>query len=60
MFIANLTIITANLALARSVNYDRKVRYKLKRTLMIVYYVPKPFTVQATGQTSLYNNLFFS
>jgi hypothetical protein len=53
-------MIVANLALARSVNYDRKVRYKLKCTLMILYYVPKPFTVQATGQTSLYNNFFFS
>ncbi len=34
-------MIVANLALARSVNYDRKVRCKLKRTFMIVNYDPK-------------------
>ncbi len=49
--VANLTMIVANLALARSVNYDHKVRCKLKRTLKIVYYNPKPFIVQAPGVT---------
>jgi hypothetical protein len=49
MIVANLTAIIANLALARSVNYDRKVCCKLKRTFMIVNYNPKPFIVQATG-----------
>jgi hypothetical protein len=47
--VANLTTIVANLALARSINYDRKVRCKLKRTFMIVNYDPKPFILQATG-----------
>ncbi len=47
--IANLTMIIANLALARSVNYDCKVCCKLKCTFMIVNYSPKPFTVQVTG-----------
>ncbi len=42
-------MIIANLALARSINYDRKVRCKMKCTLMIVNYDPKPFIVQATG-----------
>ncbi len=46
--VANLTMIVANLALARSVNYDRKVHCKLKCTFMIVNYNPKPFIVQAT------------
>ncbi len=46
--VANLTTIIANLALARSVNYDHKLRCKLKHTFMIVNYDPKPFTVQAT------------
>ncbi len=46
---ANLTTIVANLALARSINYDHKVRCKLKRTFMIVNYNPKPFIVQNTG-----------
>jgi len=46
--IANLTMIVAKLALARSVSYNRKVRCKLKRTFMIVNYDPKPFTAQAT------------
>ncbi len=50
MIVANLTTIVASLALARSVNYDCKVRCKLKRTLMIVNYDPKPFIVQATGR----------
>ncbi len=49
MIVANLTMIIATLALARSVNYDRKVSCKLKHTFMIVNYDPKPFTVQATG-----------
>ncbi len=48
MIIANLTMIVANLALARSVNYDRKVRCKLKHTFTIVNYNPKPFIVQST------------
>jgi hypothetical protein len=43
------TMIVANLALARSINYDRKVRCKLKRTFKIVNYNPKHFIVQATG-----------
>jgi hypothetical protein len=33
--IANLTMIVANLALARSINYDRKVCCKLKCTFKI-------------------------
>ncbi len=49
MIITNLTIIVANLALARSINYDQKVCCKLKRTFTIVNYDPKPFIVQATG-----------
>jgi len=47
--VANLTTIVANLALARIVNYDHKVRCKLKRTFTIVNYDPKLFIVQATG-----------
>jgi hypothetical protein len=35
------TMIVANLSLARSVNYDCKVRCKLKRTFTIVNYDPK-------------------
>ncbi len=46
--VTNLTMIVANLALARSLNYDRKVRCKLKRTFTIINYDPKPFIVQAT------------
>jgi len=46
--VANSTMIVANLALARSVNYNHKVCCKLKRTFMIVNYDPKPFIVQAT------------
>ncbi len=49
MIVANLTTIIANLALARSVNYDREVCCKLKCTFTIVNYDPKPFIVQATG-----------
>ncbi len=49
--IVNLTMIVANLALARSVNYDHKVCCKLKHTFTIVNYNPKPFIVQATGLT---------
>ncbi len=45
--VANLTTIIANLALARRLNYDRKVRGKLKCTFTIVNYDPKPFIVQA-------------
>ncbi len=48
MIVANLTMTIANLALARSVNYDRKVCCKLKHTFTIVNYDPKPFIVQAT------------
>ncbi len=44
--VANLTMIIANLALARSINYDHKVCCKLKRTFTIVNYGPKPFIVQ--------------
>ncbi len=47
--VANLTMVIANLALARSVNNDHKVRCKLKRTFTIINYNPKPFIVQATG-----------
>jgi hypothetical protein len=47
--VANLTTIIGNLALARSVNYNHKVHWKLKRTLMIINYNPKPFIVLATG-----------
>ena len=36
MIVANLITIVANLALARSVNYDRKVRCKLKCTFTIL------------------------
>jgi len=46
-------MIVANLTLARGVNYDHKVRCKLKRTFMIVNYDPKPFIVQATGRMVL-------
>ncbi len=47
--VANLTTIVANLALARIVNYDRKVHCKLKHTFTIVNYDPKSLIVQATG-----------
>jgi hypothetical protein len=47
--VANLTMIIANLALARSINYYHKVLCKLKNTYMILNYNPKPFIVQATG-----------
>ncbi len=50
--VANLTMIVANLALARSINYDCKVCCKPKRTFTMVNYDPKPFIVQATS----YNN----
>ncbi len=49
MIVANLTMIIATLALARSVNYDRKVSCKLKHTFTIINYGSKPFIVQATG-----------
>jgi hypothetical protein len=35
------TTIVANIALARSLNYDHKVCWKLKRTFMIVKYNPE-------------------
>jgi hypothetical protein len=47
-------MIVTYLALARSINYDRKVRCKLKRTFTIVNYDPKPFIVQASGLTLKY------
>jgi hypothetical protein len=50
MIAANFATIIANLALDRSVNYNRKVCCKLKRTFMIVNYDPKPLIVQATGK----------
>ncbi len=50
--VANLTTIVANLALARRINYECKVRCKLKRTFMIVDYDPKSFILQATGARS--------
>jgi hypothetical protein len=49
MIIANLTMIVANLALARNVNYDGTLCCILKHTFTIVNYDPKPFIVQATG-----------
>ncbi len=54
---ANLTMIVAKLALARSINYDRKVCCKLKHTFTIVNYDPKPFIVQFTELNAL--KLFF-
>jgi hypothetical protein len=51
MIIPNLTMIVANLALARSINYYCKVHCKLKRTFTIVNYDPEPFIVQATGDS---------
>jgi hypothetical protein len=44
-------MIEANLALARSINYNCKVCCKLKHSIMIVNYDPKPFIVQATNVT---------
>ncbi len=44
-------MIKANLAVGRSINYNCKVQCKLKRTIMIVNYEPKPFIVQATDVT---------
>ncbi len=49
MIIANLTTIIANLALAKSINYDPTVCCKMKHTFTIINYDPKPFIVQATG-----------
>ncbi len=43
------TVILANLALARSVNYDCKVCCKLNCTFTIVNYDRKIFIVQAIG-----------
>jgi hypothetical protein len=51
IIVANLAMIEANLALARSINYDCKVCCKLKRTFTIVSYYPKPFIVQVTNIT---------
>jgi hypothetical protein len=51
MIVTNLTTIIANLALARSINYNRKVHCKLRRTFTIVNYDPKRFIVQATEFT---------
>ncbi len=48
MIVVYLTMIIANLALAKSVNYDPKVCCKMKRTFTIVNYDPKPFIVQTT------------
>ncbi len=44
-------MIEANLALARSINYDHMVCCKLKRTVTMVNNDPKPFIVQATNVT---------
>jgi hypothetical protein len=52
MIVAYLTMIIANLALARSINYDHKVCCKLKHTFTIVNYDPKHFTVQAPVRPS--------
>ncbi len=49
MIVAHLTMIIATLALARGINYDRKVSCKLKHTFTIINYGSKPFIVQATG-----------
>ncbi len=50
MIIANSTmIIDYALALAKGLNYNHKVRCKLKHSFTIVNYDPKPFIVQATG-----------
>ncbi len=49
MIVAHLTMIVATLALARSLNYDRKVSCKLKHTFTIINYDPKHFILQATG-----------
>jgi hypothetical protein len=57
--VANLTTITANLALARRVNYIRKVCCKLKCTFTIANYDPKPFIVQATGNDIEQNCKYF-
>ncbi len=43
MIVANLTMIVANLSLARSINYDHKVSCKLKGTFTIVNCDPKFF-----------------
>jgi hypothetical protein len=51
MIVANLTTVISNSALARSINYNCKVRCKLKHTFTIVNYNPKPFIVQATALT---------
>jgi hypothetical protein len=49
-------MITANLALAKCVNYDCKVCCKLKHTFTIINYDPKLFTVQATEVNFSQNN----
>jgi hypothetical protein len=46
------TIILANLNLARGVNYNRKVHFKLKGTFTIVDYNHKTFIVEATDLAS--------
>jgi hypothetical protein len=46
------TIILANLTLARSINYNRKVHFKLKGTFTIVDYNHKTFIVEATDLAS--------
>jgi hypothetical protein len=53
------TTIVANLAIGRRVNYDCKVRCKLKHTFTIVNYNPKPFIVQATGLVLQRKKFFF-
>jgi hypothetical protein len=45
MIVANLTMIVANLALARSINNDHKACCKLKHNFMIVNYDPKTFDI---------------
>ncbi len=49
------TTILVNLTFARSVNYDREVRCKLKHNFTIVTYDPKTFIVQA-GNTERGSN----
>ncbi len=58
--VANLIMIVAKLALARSINYDRKVCCKLKRIFTIVNCDPKPFKVQATDQCLSTSLVYFT
>jgi len=48
--VPNLSTIVGNFTLARSVNYNPKVRCKMKRTFIIVNYDPKASILQATDR----------